>query len=312
MNTRSLRRSATRLGATALALLSLGLFCGSARADGPGEDEVTLKNGGAIRGKVVSSEPGTSVKIIELGQTQVRVIPWAQVSDVERGKFAPKAAAEPGPAGPGYTAPPAAAPPATDTPPAPKLGSPGVVRLHIDSPLPATIIEHRSALIGTYGGYGLVLHGERKVCTSPCDAIIDGGQGSDFRLADDDYPSGGRFSLATMSGDVTMHVEPGNSPKHTGGAWMLIFGTIAFGTGLVMFPLGQAAKVTDVSTNVDVNIPNKGIRNAGLGLLGGGAALLGGGIALFVTGATKYTLTPGAAPAAKPTAIAPRYWMGEF
>src|SRR3954466_16159492 len=90
----------------------------AAIADDLGNDEVTLKNGGSVRGTVVSSEPGTSVKIIEMGEKTVRVIPWAQVSDVERGKYAPKAPAQPGPAGPGYgTAPPGQ----PIAPPEPKL-----------------------------------------------------------------------------------------------------------------------------------------------------------------------------------------------
>lgn len=93
-----------RLPFAALAAVSL-LFATSARAQDVGQDEVTLNNGGSIRGTLISSEPGTSVKILEAGQKEPRVIPWSQVSDVERGKYAPKGAVQPGPAGPGYGAP---------------------------------------------------------------------------------------------------------------------------------------------------------------------------------------------------------------
>ena len=101
------RSSPARVKNLVAALLACGLsLSATARADEPGPDEVTLKNGGTIRGTIVSSEPGTSVKIIEMGQTQTRILPWSQVSDVEKGKYAPRTAAQPGPAGPGYGTPP--------------------------------------------------------------------------------------------------------------------------------------------------------------------------------------------------------------
>jgi hypothetical protein len=306
-----MRKKSPHLSILAASLVAFGLSMGAARADEPGPDEVTLKNGGSVRGTIVSSEPGTSVKIIELGQTQPRVIPWSQVSDVEKGKYAPKAAVQPGPAGPGYGATPAPKPQAEEY--QPKLGDPGVVKLHVETPIPATVIEHRSALIGTYRGYGLVLHGERTVCTSPCDKILDGSQGSIFRLSDDAFPSGGDFSLATMTGDVTLRVEPGSKPKRTSGGWMVALGTTAALTGVVLLPLGQVASTTDANTGRDLPIPNYPVRNAGLGLLVGGAAVLGVGIALVITGATHFTLTQGAPPAgAKAASAKPRYWMGEF
>ena len=93
-----------RCSFTCSILVALSLLASSALAQDPGVDEVTLKNGGSIRGTVISSEPGTSVKILEMGSKEPRVIPWAQVGDVEKGKYAPKSAVQPGPAGPGYGA----------------------------------------------------------------------------------------------------------------------------------------------------------------------------------------------------------------
>lgn len=66
------------------------------------DDEVTLKDGGAIRGVVVSIEPGKGVKIVVPGEKDPRSIPWSQVADVQKGKYAPKAAVDPGSAGEGY------------------------------------------------------------------------------------------------------------------------------------------------------------------------------------------------------------------
>jgi hypothetical protein len=307
-----------------VALIALGLaaplaVASTARAQEQGQDEVTLKNGGSVRGTLVSSEPGTSVKIIEVGQTQPRVIPWSQVSDVEKGKYAPGSAVQPGPPGPGYGGPtygpygpPPGPPPVDQGEPPPRLGDPGVVRLHVESPLPATIVEHRTALVGQIGNYALFLHGERRVCVSPCDAVIDGNRGGVFQLADDDYPSGGPFVLNTMSGDITMKVEPGTKSLRTGGSVMIVLGSIAALTGAVLLPLGLSAKVDDLNTGATVSAPNKGLEYGGVGLLAGGLAILGGGIGMFVAGATHYSFTPTGQPAAKTAAVKPRYWLGEF
>jgi len=294
---------------SALLLLSTG---GSAAAAEPGQDEVTLKNGGTIRGTVVSSEPGTSVKVIEMGQKEARVIPWSQVSDVEKGKYAPKTDAQPGPAGPGY----GATPPATtdaSLAPEPKMGDQDVVKLHIDTPLPATVIERRSALIGAVNGYGVVLTAERTVCASPCDLVIDGSRGRTFLLATDQFPLPGPFSFTGMKGDVTMHIEPGSIPKRTGGVWAIVLGSAAVITGATLLPLGLTSTTTDDNTGVTVKVPNKALVGSGAGLLVGGVAAIVGGSLLFATGATKMTLGPsGAAAPAKAAQITPRYWLGEF
>jgi hypothetical protein len=303
-----------RVKSLTVAVLAAGLLLSTgARAEEPGQDEVTLKNGGTVRGTVVSSEPGTSVKIIELGQKEARVIPWSQVSDVEKGKYAPKSTVQPGPAGPGYgTAPPP--PPQALPPPEPKLGDPSVVRLHIDSPQPATLIERRSALVGAYGAYGLVLTAERRVCTSPCDTVFDARPGHVFVLASDHFPSPGPLSFAGMKGDVTLHVEPGSTGQRIGGVTAITVGTLGAVTGPVLLLFGVfGTTVTDLNTFVDVHVTNKPLRNAGIGVLVGGLAALAGGIALYVDGATKVRIEQrGTAQPAKEGRAKPQDWMGEL
>jgi hypothetical protein len=288
MDRQSAGRRAKRL---AVAVLAAGLLAGAgAGAQEPGQDEVTLKNGGTIRGTVVASEPGTSVKIIEMGQKEPRVIPWSQVSDVEKGKYAPKAPVQPGPAGPGYgVAPPQAPlpPPQAPEAPPPKLGDPGVIRLHIDSPRPARLVERASALVGTYGPYGVVLTAQRTVCTSPCDTVFDARPGHVFVLADDTFPSPGPIVFAGMKGDVTLHVQPGSFGQRIGGATAIVLGSLAAVGGAIALPLGLASTTTDLNTGVSVTVPDRTLRNTGIGLLVGGAAALAGGIALYVDGATK-------------------------
>ncbi|AGP35318.1 hypothetical protein [Sorangium cellulosum] len=283
------------------------LLTASARA-ADGEDEVTLKNGGTIRGTVVASEPGESVKIIELGEKEVRVIPWSQVSDVERGKFAPKSAAQPGAAGPGY----GAAPPPQPVPaPEPTLGAPGVVRLHVDSPTPVRVLEEASTTYGAYGGYGFAVKKIRPVCVSPCDKVIDGSDGRKFSLSPEDMPPPDPFTFAQMTGDVTLHVDPGSYGRRTAASWLNILGLTAAVTG------GTLWFVSSVGTDVDSDPSNDdgggALKTVGIVSLIGGGAALAGGIVLWATSGTSVTLEQhGEKPAGKAARVKPRYWLGEF
>lgn len=283
---------------TAALIASSMLFALTSHAQEGGLDEVTLKNGGAIRGTVVASEPGTSVKIIEMGQKEVRVIPWSQVSDVERGKYAPKAPAQPGPAGPGYGAAP---PPA---PVEPKVGAPGVVRLHVDSPVPAQVIEHVGTTVGGIGGYAVVMTQLRPVCTSPCDHVIDGSKGQAFALAGA-FPVPRAFTLIGYTGDVSVTLKPGSLGRRTGGVWATIIGGTALLSGAFMLPLAYILP-SDTTSG-----PSPGMKNAGIGLLVGGGVTLVGGIVLLATSGSKIRIDQGA-PAREVGKIEPRYWMGEF
>jgi hypothetical protein len=175
------------------------------------------------------------------------------------------------------------------------------------------VLEQRSAYVayGAYGAYGAVVTGQRRVCASPCDAVVDGRNGI-FTLADELYPAPAPFSFAGMTGDVTLHVEPGSYGRRAAGVTAIVLGALAAATGAVVLPLGQSATVTDANTNVAVNVPNKGVRNAGIGLLVGGVAALAIGIPLVVTGRTTVDIEQRSDAPAKPAARAPRYWMGEF
>ncbi|WP_437736399.1 hypothetical protein [Sorangium sp. So ce1335] len=292
----------------ALTVVSLSLGT-SARAD-DGQDEVTLKSGGTIRGTVVSSEPGVSVKIIELGDKEVRVIPWAQVSDVERGKFAPKSATQPGSAGPGY----GAAPPPQPLPaPAPTLGAPGVVRLHVESPEPVRVIEERSTTVGAYGGYGFAVKQFRPVCVSPCDKVIDGSDGRRFSLSPEEMPPPDPFSVSHMTGDVTLHVAPGSYGRQTAGIWLTALGATAAalgGTFLLLDSISPSYEYDDAGNE----IPDDGGVSTPLlvTVIGGGVTLVGG-IVLLATSGTSVTLEQrDGKPPARAAQVKPRYWLGEF
>lgn len=284
------------------------LLGGSARA-GDGEDEVTLKNGGTIRGTVVSSEPGESVKIIELGAKEVRVVPWAQVSDVERGKFAPKSAPQPGPAGPGYGAAP---PPKAIPAPEPALGAPGVVRLHVESPQPVRVVTEGATTYGAVRGYGFAIQEIKHVCASPCDKVIDGTDGRRFSLASEEVPPPDPFTFAQMTGDVTLHVDPGSYGRRSAGSWLSILGLTAAVTGGTLW-LVSGIGAENVDSDPSNDDGGGALKTVGIVSLIGGGAALAGGIVLWATSGTSVTLEQhGEKPAGKAAQVKPRYWLGEF
>lgn len=293
----------------ALVGVALVLASPCALADELGADEVTLKNGGSVRGTVVSSEPGTSVKILVIGDKAPRTIPWSQVTDVERGKFAPKpAATPPGPAGPGYGGPaatlggPPGAPPPPPMPEA-KLGTFGVVRLHIDSPELVHVVEHAHA--GTaygYSGsgtYAVVFDRMTPVCDSPCDKVIDGRSGQKFTLTGE-FPEAGPFVLKDKSGDVKLTVKPGSIGLRVGGSLSTTLGGTGVLVGLPLLIVGIASTTSD-----DLAI-------TGGVVTGVSAAVLTGGILMLVNGATKYVFGSSATPATAMAGGAPRLWTVTF
>lgn len=275
------------------AFLALGLCLSStaARAEDPGQDEVALKNGGSIRGTVVVFEPGKSVEIVVTGETQPRVVPWSEVEQVQKGKYAPASAP---------AAAPPSAPAATPAPPAgPKLGDPGVVRAHIDSPVPVTLVHDYDATVPTTESwvdrYGNTVSRDAlatvpkrdTLCSSPCDRVIGD---SNLRIVGHGFPSSSTFDFKDRTGDVTVHVQPGSNALHYGGIAVTGLGSLAAVAGAIILPLNQRlSTTTDLNTGAKVHLPNPDLRTAGIGLIGGGLAALGGGIAMILFGRTGVT-----------------------
>lgn len=274
-----------------------------------GQDEVTLKDGGTLRGTIVSSQPGVGVKIIELGQSNTRMIPWAQVGDVERGKFAggKVGGVQPGSAGPGYgraVPVPSAAPPAGHE-----------VRLHIDSPKQTFVYSHQTAY-GAVNGYGFVIDAATPVCSSPCDKVLDAASGQTYTAGGDFNPSPA-FTLAGKEGDMELTVEPGSHGVRALGYALIIVGGVGVITGASLALLGALLPSTTTNYNDDgtTSVSDSGtgwMAPTGLAITGGGVAMIVGGIVAIIESKTKIDLHSMGAPSGHTAAAAPRYWMGEF
>jgi hypothetical protein len=273
----------------------------AAFADGLGDDEVTLKNGGSVRGTVVSVEPGTSVKILETGAEKPRVIPWMEVADVQKGKYAPATATnvQPGTAGQGYQEPNTAV---VKPKPRPAAVQPQPVetgpRVHIDSPEPAQLKKFRGATYQQLGNYAITTVYVEDVCASPCDQNIPADPGAQY-FVDGDFPSTGLFSLDGQGQAPTIKVKPGSIGGRVGGLLMISGGAAALAAGVTILVIDgingdtyddQFLKADGTWKTVPVEDATWQI-TGGL-LTAGGAALLAGGVVTFVLSATHFQLNP--------------------
>jgi hypothetical protein len=126
-----------------------------------GEDEISLKDGGMVRGTVIEVEPKKQATIVVKGKE--RVIPWAKIDKVERGKYKEKAPARP------------AAPPSRDEPEdeksteltAPEAGAP-LIHIEANYPKAELVRIDRSKLV-VVGPRGIATCGDPRG-SPPCAA----------------------------------------------------------------------------------------------------------------------------------------------
>lgn len=264
---------------------------GAASAD-LGPDEVTLKNGGMLRGDVISVEPGTKVVLMEAGATAPRSIPWAEVADVERGKYGGDGDDKDG--GKVEGGDKAAAAPS---------GKAGVARVHIDSEEKVQLHEELDTQYAQAGGYALAVTRGRVACTSPCDQTIDGSRGQKFVVAGDGVPASKPFYLNEASGDTTVKVDPGSTGRAVGGGALITLGTLGAITAATLLIVNGVSDSADLGTVGGVT-------------LGASITALAGGIVLVATSGTDVEIVPrrdtGSKGTQQATARAPRYWAGEF
>jgi len=230
-----------------------------------GADEVSLKNGGMLRGTVVAVEPGNSVTIVVYGTGEKRTISWDEVEDITQGKYGSD---EKKPADSEQNV----SPDGED------------LRLHVEADDPAVkLYRHLGsshiAAVGSSGGsmVGSVEHYEQ-ICQAPCDMAITEPNGEYFYAGDGILPSE-TFNFQGRQGDTGMSVLAGPSaPRVAGKILTFYFGiplTIGGTTAMVLgFTLPN-----DGATGMDTD-PWK---IAGGVMLGVGATALVTGLVLWAT-----------------------------
>jgi hypothetical protein len=109
-----------------------------------GTDEISLKDGGVLRGRILSIEPERKAVILLAPAGELRVVPWTEIDHVERGKYAPDAAPPPAPPAP----PP---PPPADSSPEPLRPGPGTPRVHIEANKRGVALHHIAVPLGGAG-----------------------------------------------------------------------------------------------------------------------------------------------------------------
>jgi hypothetical protein len=189
-------------------------------------DEVTLRNGGMLRGTIVSIDPYKEVVILIQGTAEQRHVPAADVARIERGKGdVPMPPMVPFP----MVSPPL-------PPPLPPLSAPtlGAPRIHIVSDRPITLHGATPDLPLSFGRYQPV------ACVAPCDQIVDGRGGQLFYFAGDEIPRSDAFRLSEKSGDVRVSVSGGSYPMRSVGDTGIVLGSIGAGVGTILLIAGAA------------------------------------------------------------------------
>lgn len=269
-----------------LALLMLPTAALAEGPSDPGEDEISLKNGGMLRGTIVAVDPDVEATIVVNGKQ--RTVPWAKIDKVERGKY--KAAAPSKAEGDKDAT-------AGKDDEAPASGD-GAPRVHIESDYPKVQIMRIDATIAVVGSRGSATGiVTRPVCTAPCDKVVDGRDGSQFFFTAPGMVGSSAFSLTDKSGDLTARIQGGSAGKRMGGFIMTTSGGALLMAGALVLTIGAIS--TDISyddagnsTETHGNATAMTIGGIGLGV---GAALLVPGIIFLSTSGTKYELVPSTA-----------------
>ncbi|KYF70735.1 hypothetical protein BE17_52815 [Sorangium cellulosum] len=247
-------------------------------------DTVTTKTGEVVYGTIVVVESDRSVVIVDGTSGEPKSIPASTVERIERhsaeivGDAAPKEAA---------------APDATAAPPPPhEPSTPGVVRVHIDTPDESMQLRrslHTS--IPRLRGTVVLTDGSEFICKTPCGVTVDARMGQEYFFRGDWTPPSERFQLVDTTGDILIPVKPGNIFVYPMSPGLIVGGAIGTGMGI---------PVTIFAFALDAPMAGKVIS---LSFLISSAAVLATGIVLNKVGRTEFSL-----PHRAPTARFAPYW----
>ncbi len=265
---------------------SLALASGAA---GLGDDEISLKDGGMLRGTIVAVEPGNEATIVVKGKE--RTIAWSKIAKVERGKYK-EDADEPTAAKPKKPKKPKKERKEDDDE---ALSEPaqGAPRMSIRATYPDVElmkVESTIAVVSSRGSAtGVVTRG---VCAAPCDEIIDGRDGTQFFFAAPGMVPSQPFKLTNYDGDVEARVRGGSVWRRWGGIMLTGLGGVAVLSGALFAIMPLPSFDPKTGRSVD------GSRIPGIIGFVAGAGAMAGGIYMWTTSATTFEITPRTAKSA--------------
>ncbi|HUB08852.1 MAG TPA: hypothetical protein VMB50_17725 [Myxococcales bacterium] len=276
------------LVATSCLLAALCTCAAQARADGPLEDTVTLRNGAIYSGQIVEKVPGDH-ETLKLATGRIQRIAWSDIVQLPPRQ----------PSTLGGTFPSFQSIEMLAVPPAERV----LVRL--DSDNPHATLEQLTGQQVVYEGHGAtgVVDFSNTVCTAPCGLDLGRtlmGQPLSYRVGGDGVATSDWFSLPDSPGQLELHAKTGSAAGKTWGQVLTWAGAGVAGLGGAALLAGEASRITPPAPPAGCptcSEPNNDASNAfiaaGVGMLIGGAVMLAAGIPLWVLNRTTVTVEGG-------------------
>ena len=217
-----------------------------------GDDEVALNDGSSLRGTIKGVDEGVEVRIDVLGER--RVVPWSEVAEIERGKYA-----------------------VAEDPTAVSLDTPAPGTPHVtiisDANFQYELMRVNQRFTGRVQG-GMV----GVVCESPCDQVVDNTTDEEWLIGGRDrfrlQPRSMPFQLPPKATHVELHVRGGRPGLRLAA---LLCGLAVTPTAIVgVYAFSETGTIDS--------------RPVGFALLGTSAALAVGGITSLFLSRVRYRM----------------------
>lgn len=245
----------TMLAAATLGL-TLSFLAATARADGG--ITVNLKSGATVRGELVEKIPGQKL-VLKLATGEVRTVEWGEIVSTDE-------ATPPAPTAPG--------PPPEES---------GRVTVHAESDWDGAELQENTGL-AVVSGPGVRAEAYRRLCASPCDAIVS--PNAVLRFEGPGMNPSPAFRLPRGAARVGLRVKGGSMWAHSIGVLL----TLNAGLGVLV---GAGATVASFLLPAKDQDNAATFRTVGLVTLGASLAVGTVGLLLFVNNNTHVTTDEG-------------------
>lgn len=225
------------------------------------EDELVLRDGGFVRGRISELTPKERVVIVP-ASGEARVVPWSEIAEIRRASASP---------------PQAAIPVKVEVEMVPTAR----LDIEISNPRrPVTLFQvvDRGIAMGTYGlAYEMRY---RRVCGSPCGRQVVIDPEASYFISGNGVTDSREFGLPER-GPITLDVRPGVRGLWITGIVLTIVGSISFGSSIAVFATGASKNTAEDRKDE--------FRLVGGMLAGIGAPMVAAGIPMWIFGRTKVT-----------------------